>query len=246
MARFGVADADKYGGTSSGNWFGLADHGDTARVRIMYESVEDIEGVAVHEVEVRGNKRYVECLKEIGMTEDACPLCAAGYKQIAKVFVPIYDIEAQEFKWWDRGKSIIGSLASLISRYNPLVSYVTEIERDGKKRDTSTKYLFFPGDKDDTMLDDLPEIPELIGSTNCVVISKTADEMADFIDNGGWPEDEEDEQPAPRRRERNVEKRPTSSAARSRREREVSTDDDGENEAPPERTGRAGRGRARG
>ena len=79
MATFDVNTADNYGGSGGGSFFSLKDDKDTAQVRFMYNSLEDVVGYAVHEIEVGGKKRYINCLREYNQPVDDCPLCAAKY-----------------------------------------------------------------------------------------------------------------------------------------------------------------------
>ena len=97
---------------------------------------------------------------------------------------------------------------SLCSRYNPLVSVPFEIERNGKKGDTNTVYETFALDADDITLEDLPEIPSLLGT---LILDKTFDELTEFLETGDFPSAEEE--PVSRR---NPEKDRASSAPQER------------------------------
>lgn len=190
MARFNAKDIENYGQSSNGSsFFRLENDGDLATVRFMYNTVEDVEGYAVHEIEVGGKKRYVNCLREYSDPIDMCPLCKARYKVLTKLFVMLYDVNSEEVKIWDRGKTFYSKLSSLCNRYNPLVSTPFEIERNGKKGDQKTTYETFPLKQDDTILDDLPEAPELLGT---LILDKTAEELEYFLECGEFPT----EQPA--------------------------------------------------
>lgn len=199
MAKFNAKDADNYGGQGGGGFFSLKNDKDVATVRFMYNTLGDVEGYAVHEIELDGKKRYVNCLREYNEPLDVCPLCAAKYKVLAKVFVHVYDEETQEVKVWDRGKTFFSKLSSLCARYNPLVSTPFEIERNGKKGDTSTTYETYALQTDDITLDDLPEVPELLGS---LILDKSADELDYFLDTGIFEGDEEEEEAPPARNPR--------------------------------------------
>lgn len=216
MARFTANEADNYGGQGNGSFFSLKNDKDTAVVRFMYNTLEDIEGFAVHEVEIGGKKRYVNCLREYNEPVDNCPLCAARYKVLAKLFVMLYDVDAEEVKVWDRGKTFLSKLSSLCARYNPLVATPFEIERQGKKGDTNTTYETFAMQSDDMTLEDLPEVPELLGG---LILDKSYEELQFFLDNGDFPK-EEGEEAAPAAPARNPERdrRPAAApAATSRR-----------------------------
>lgn len=192
MGKFRAEEADQYGGQGGSGFFSLKNDKDTAQVRFMYNTLDDIEGYAVHEIEVDGKKRYANCLRAYNEPIDNCPLCAAGYPVLAKFFIQLYDMETEEIKVWDRGKTFKSKLASLCSRYNPLVATPFEIERNGKKGDTSTTYETYAMKTDDTVLEDLPEVPEILGG---LVLDKSADELITFLNTGAF--DEEDI--APRR-----------------------------------------------
>ena len=60
MAKINLTDAGKYTQTGS-DFFILADDGDTARVRFLYDDPQggDMDFYLVHEVEIGGKKRYV-------------------------------------------------------------------------------------------------------------------------------------------------------------------------------------------
>lgn len=199
MGRFRADEADNYGGSGGGGYFSLKDDGDTARVRFMYNGIDDLEGYAVHEVEIDGKKRYVNCLRDYNSPIDDCPFCREHNRQVAKLFIPVYNIEEDKMQVWERGKKYFAKITSLISRYSdaktPFCSQVFDIERHGKKNDTSTQYEIYPvGSADDTTLEDLPELPTIIGG---LVLDKTAEDMEYYLEEGYFPPD--DAQPVRRR-----------------------------------------------
>lgn len=206
MGRFGINDADNYGGSGS-SFFSLKNDNDVAKVRFMYNDAEDIQGMAVHEIEVDGKKRYVNCLRSYNEPKSKCPFCAADNMQKAKLYIPLYDIDEGEVKLWERGKNFFQKMAALCARYasgnTPLVGHTFEIERHGKKGDTGTTYEIYETGSDETTLEDLPEIPEVLGA---IVLDKTADDMEFFLDEGVFPNNDgapsrssgREEQPAER------------------------------------------------
>ena len=192
MGRFGVNEADNYGGNGQSSFFSLSNDGEVARIRIMYNGIDDVSGYAVHEISVTGNdgnerRRVVNCLRSYNEPKSACPFCNSGRVQKAKLYVPIYDIDADEVKLWERGKTFFPKISSLCARYSssntPLVSHIFEVERHGKKGDTSTVYEFYETGSDETKLEDLPEIPEVIGT---IIMDKSAEDMEYFIENGSF------------------------------------------------------------
>lgn len=195
MARFGVNDADKYGGQGGAGYFSLKNDKDTARVRFLFDSIEDVEGYAVHQVDIDGKKRYVNCLREYGQPISDCPFCEAKMFTSAKYFVPIYNIDEDRNQTWERGKKFGAKLSSMCARYPHLMTHVFEIERNGKAGDTATTYEIYEVDHNpDVTMDDF-DIPEALGS---IVLDKSADEMAYFLDYGEFPS-ENGEAPVKRR-----------------------------------------------
>lgn len=210
MARFDLNEAEKYGGSMQGGFFSLKNDKDTAQVRFMYESLDDAQGYSVHEVVVDGKNRYVNCLRAYNEPVEKCPFCQNQEKVIAKLFIPLYNMDTEEVQIWDRGKAFIPTITSLCSRYNPLVSTPIEIERNGKKGDRETTYMTYPLQADEVGLADLPEQPQILGT---IVLDKNADEMLDYLEYGEFPGTEGEErqpqadtrqqgQPEPRQRRR--------------------------------------------
>ena len=202
MARFNINDADKYGGQGGGGYFRLQNDGDVAKVRILLDSADDIEGVSVHEVEVDGKKRYVNCLREYGQPMDVCPMCAAKMFTTAKYFIPLYNIDEDRVQTWERGKKFGAKIASLCARYPHLVSHTFEIERNGKAGDTQTTYEIYETGQDNTSMDNF-DVQPVLGS---IVLDKTADEM-EFYLNNGYFDDGNSEPPVRRRQSTSTERR---------------------------------------
>ena len=188
MARFNTETAEKYGGQGGTGYFRLANDKDTAQVRFMYNSIDDVEGYAVHEVKIDDKKRYVNCLREYNEPKDKCPFCRENMFTTAKLFIPIYNMDEERTQIWERGKKFISKISSICARYPNVVSHVFEIERNGKPRETTTTYEIYEIKQDDTTLEDLPEQGDVLGT---VVLDKSADDMEFFLDNGYFPPDEE-------------------------------------------------------
>lgn len=195
MARFNADTADKYGGQGGAGYFSLKNDKDTAQVRFMYNGIEDVEGYAVHTVEIDDKKRYVNCLREYNEPVDKCPFCKAKMPTSAKLFIPIYNVDEGKMQFWERGKKFVSKISSICARYPHVVSHIFEIERNGKKGDTSTTYEIYEVSQDETTLEDLPEVNSPLGT---VVLDKSADDMEFFTENGYFPPDD-DEVPIRRR-----------------------------------------------
>ena len=189
MARFNMETADRYGGQGGAGYFSLKNDKDVATVRFMYNGMDDVEGYAVHQVEIDGKKRYVNCPREYNEPIDKCPFCAAKKFQQARLFIPLYNVKENKVQVWERGKKFFGKISSLCARYPDLVSHEFEIDRHGAKGDTSTSYEIYEVKHDDTTLEDLPDLPEILGG---VVLEKSVDDMEFYVENGYFPPEEDD------------------------------------------------------
>ena len=185
MGRMSMNNSGKFASQGNNDFFFLADDGDVASVRMLYDQPDgsDMDYYLVHEVEIDGKKRYVACnaLSEDGNslhTED-CPLCQAGYKRLEKLFIQLYIPEEDAVKTWDRGRNFVQKIQTYVNRYGSLVNYPIEIERKGKAGDSNTTYELFVMENDGSTLEDFPEKQELLGT---FILSVTADEMQDMVD----------------------------------------------------------------
>lgn len=208
MARFKADEADNYASQMTGEFFSLKNDKDVAVVRFLYNDYDDIGGYSVHQIEVNGKRRYVNCLREYDDPIDTCPLCAdteQGFNKVfVKMFLLLYDVDEDKVKIWERGRTFFSKMNSLTTRYSPLVATEFEIERNGKKGDTSTTYEIYAGETDETTIDDLPEVPQILGG---FVLDKTAEELEYFLNYGSFESDSADvsEQRSQNRRERSEE-----------------------------------------
>ena len=247
MARFQADQIDNYGGQGGGGYFSLKNDKETARVRFMYAKPDDVEGFSVHEVEVDGKKRYVNCLRDYNDPLDVCPFCREHKPVYAKLFVPLYNIDEDKIQIWERGKKFYATLSGILARTRGhIASTVFEIERNGKPKDTATTYGIYPMEQDDIRLEDLPEVQDILGT---VVLEKTEEEMDLYLDTGAFPSEDEppvrrggrrQEEEIPRRRtSERVERRiPTSSKQASAPRRPQRVEEDEENTETVKRSSR--------
>lgn len=185
MGRMSMGNSGKFASQGNNDFFFLADDGDVASVRMLYDQPDgsDMDYYLVHEVEIDGKKRYVACnaLSEDGNslhTED-CPLCQAGYKRLEKLFIQLYVPEEDAVKTWDRGRNFVQKIQTYINRYGSLVNYPIEIERKGKAGDSNTTYELFVMENDGSTLDDFPEKQELLGT---FILDVSAEDMEAMVD----------------------------------------------------------------
>lgn len=209
--RFNAETIDKYGGHGGAGYFSLKNDKDVARVRFLYNNADDIEGYAVHQVEIDGKKRYVNCLREYNQPIDDCPFCKAKKFQTAKLFIPLYNEDEGKVQVWERGKKFFAKMSGICARYGskrPIVQMAFDVERNGKPGSTDTVYEIYPTDDvADVTLDDY-DMPEVLGS---IVLDKSADDMEFYLENNYFPpedgdrpvrrsarQEESDEEEAPR------------------------------------------------
>ena len=190
MARISLNDIDNYGVSNSGSFFQLKDNGDKAKVRFLYTDVSSITPYVVHEVETgeyddKGNPKtkYVNCLREYNEPVDKCPLCAAGYKPVPKLFLKLYNEDTGECQIWERGKTYAQRIANLAAHFNPLCNEVIEISRLGAKGDKQTRYEFLPLENSPVNLDDY-EPTEPLGT---LILDKTPEELDEYLNVGSFP-----------------------------------------------------------
>lgn len=184
MARISEEMAAQY--EKSGNkteWFSLKDDGDVARVQFMWNSPEDIEIHTVHNVEVNGKNRYLNCLRSYEDPLDKCPMCASGDVPKVERFVVLYQLDDQKVKIWGRGVKFIEKIKGLMNRYSPLPKKVFDIERRGKRGDQKTDYEVWPVDEQPVDLAEV-EYPELLGG---IILDKTAEDMEEYLRTGEFP-----------------------------------------------------------
>lgn len=185
MGRMSMNNSGKFATQGNNDFFFLADDGDVASVRMLYDQPDgsDMDYYLVHEVEIDGKKRYVACnaLSDDGnsLHTDNCPLCQAGYKRLEKLFIQLYIPEEDAVKTWDRGRNFVQKIQTYINRYGSLVNYPIEIERKGKAGDSNTTYELFVMENDGMTLEDFPEKQELLGT---FILDVTAEDMEAMVD----------------------------------------------------------------
>lgn len=151
---------DKYKG-SGGGFFSLEDDKDTAVVRFLIgsELVPEEDWFVVHPIQIDGKKRWMQCTEE-----GDCPGCRQSKPQI-KVFAQLEDSEG-EIKVWERGRKFVPTLTKQISNNGPLYNRLYEVERNGVKNDTNTKYELYAMDPDGVYT------PELVAEKKQTLLSE--------------------------------------------------------------------------
>lgn len=194
------AALDKFKTSDNNSFFGLKNDKDAAEVRILVgeELVKDEDWFVVHEVEINGKKRWVQCTEE-----GDCPLCVSGNKPQLKLFLQLVDKRDGKVKTWERGQKFIPKIIGMINKYGSLAARPFEIERHGKAGSTDTTYEVYPLDKDGKTLKDFPDKQELLGESG-FILQKSASDMQRIADGKFKPEETKVDTP-PRERRRSPE-----------------------------------------
>ncbi len=160
------------------DYFQLKNDGDSAKVRFLHSDDQDLELYLVHEVEIDGKRKWVECL------EDGCPLCERS-KPVLKLFLLLYDYSDEKIKCWERGVTMVDFMLGFIDKYGPLNNRDYEIVRHGKKNDNKTTYQLFAVDEKGPIRDskgniiEMPQRPKVLGR---FVLHMTKEEMEDYVE----------------------------------------------------------------
>jgi hypothetical protein len=199
-------------------YFSLKNDNDSCECRILYETLNDLDPVSVHQVKtVDGKYVYVDCLRSKDEPEDLCPICKkTGKKAELCVFIPVkrysvtshmmdanknlkYDSdgnpvyetsEKDDVVMWKRGYYFVKNTLYplMIEKGKPFCCNRFTVIRHGKAGEQETKYELVFDGADDTVLDDFEGIP----TTSDVVLSKTFEELERFNRTGSFDENAPD------------------------------------------------------
>ena len=197
-----------YSGNSNNNpapgsdvgFFTLRNDGDEAIVRFMYESTDDFEILAVHNVTVGGKYRKVNCIRTPHDPLDMCPLCNSGSNISLRFFIkmlqyvtdPTTGRVTPKAVIWERATAYAQTLKTYIDNYGPLSDIICKVVRHGKAGDVNTTYEIVPNLNKNVYRDDIyVKDTNLFGDFTCdgtFVMNKTAPEMAEFLSTGSFPQ----------------------------------------------------------
>lgn len=128
-------------------YLSLKNDNDSAVVRFMFDSVDELDVVSLHRVYIDGRTRSVSCLRNPMQPVDACPICAADKVPQQKIFIPVLEYTrgdngeiVAEPKIWERPASYGNVLHSLNEEYGPLSESVFKVIRHGAAGDRGTTY----------------------------------------------------------------------------------------------------------
>lgn len=118
-----------------GGLFMLRNDGDQADVIFLYRNQEDVLIGDTHYIKSPDYSGYVHCLGS------GCPACAKNIRIQTKLFIPVYNLTANELQFWDRSTQFENQLMKeVFENYPAPCDYVFRITRHGAARDVNTYY----------------------------------------------------------------------------------------------------------
>lgn len=191
MARVNFNDAATNSGGES-EFFKLED-GQVARVQFLISTPDDIPTYYAHHIDVEGFQygKDVQC-NRTDYEDCDCELCKMGIRRSTLCMVLMYDLDDQKIKLWQRSKKWVSDkIIPLLNRYD-LKNTVVEIERHGKKLDTTYNLFAMP----DAESEDVSEL-EIPDNFDFVILKKSNEDILTWRDTGEFPkvdsEDKDDE-----------------------------------------------------
>ena len=201
MGQVSFNQANEMSNYSNDNGFGffsLKNNGDEAIVRIMHDTVDSFDIVAVHSIEVNGKYRKINCLRNDPREPlDNCPLCTSGSKLENRFFIHLIQYDKLQdgsivpsAKIWDRSFSYAKRLASMIQEYGPLSDCIFKIKRNGAAKSMDTTYDIMLANPQVYIPQLFPKVDDLFKdykTIGTIVMDKNYDEITQFMVSGQFP-----------------------------------------------------------
>lgn len=117
--------------------FILKNDGDYADVIFLYRSDQDVLVATAHYIKSNDYSGYIHCVD----ARNGCPACEKGIRTQTKLFIPLYDVNTQEIKFFDRSIKFEPQLQKdVFSTYPNPSEYVFRITRHGESGSMETYY----------------------------------------------------------------------------------------------------------
>ena len=176
-------------------FFSLKDGGETV-VRFAYSEPEEVykDIILVHQMQIDGKNRNVNCIRELNEPINKCPLCAAKMPVKQRLFIKLLEYTREEDgtikvtpRLWDRPangqSSYVNLLNNLFIEYGDISDMVFKIRRTGSKLDTT--YSILPANPSVYNSQLYPKDFEAFKDYNIVgswaVMDKSYDELAGMV-----------------------------------------------------------------
>lgn len=197
--KFGETTINENSTSFPVGFFGLKNDNDEAIVRFMHDNTDSFDILTVHNVNVGGKYRKVNCIRDPHEPIENCPLCLTGTQIQQRIFIHLLEYTKNERgevvatpKVWERSMQYASTLKSFIDNYGPLSDVLFKVVRHGAAGNMKTTYEILPIINKTVYRDDIYVKNEAafdnyktIGS---IVMDKTMDELNAFIDTGVFPE----------------------------------------------------------
>ena len=177
-------------------WFSLKNAGEEAIVRFVMDSEHDVEAYTTHIVDVNGNYRHVNCLRN-SFNDDInlCPLCNQNIRtsittvvKMIKYTVVNGSVQSEPVIWLRTGKFVQQTILPLARDYAPLSQCICKITRNGTG--LSTTYSIIPCNPAVYRSELYPYTgTEFNGfkAVGTVIMEKSYDDMWTYITTGSFP-----------------------------------------------------------
>lgn len=120
--------------------------GESARVRFLYNTTNDIVPYVVHEFNTPGNSVTIDCGRQNNEPLDACKWCASGNPAVVRVVIPLYNEGTGEIEYWKKTgtwvQNTLQPLAQQLQQGQPISGQVFIIGRTGEG--LQTRYSVMP------------------------------------------------------------------------------------------------------
>ena len=187
-------ETEKTSGNSDGVGFFTLKDGEEAIVRIMCDSINELDILTVHPITIGNSSfpnRQVNCLRDPREPLEQCPLCSAGNKVKQKVFIKMikYDPTTGEPSAvvWDRpAYKLVPTIKKYIDEYGPVSNIICKISRTGSKYDTV--YNIIPNINPPINCVRVDNAFENFNVLGRMVYDKNAQEMITFMQTGNFPQ----------------------------------------------------------
>lgn len=144
MARISFDQIGNY--TRGGGKYFSIKPGETARVRFLYNTTNDIVPYVVHEFNTPGNSVTIDCGRQNNEPLDACKWCASGNPAVVRVVIPLYNESTGEIEYWKKTgtwvQNTLQPLAQQLQQGQPISGQVFIIGRTGEG--LQTRYSVMP------------------------------------------------------------------------------------------------------
>lgn len=178
-------------------YFSLKNNGDEAVVRIMHDSPEDFDILAVHQTQVDGRYRSISCLRGPNDPMDMCPFCADGKRVNLRLYIHMIQYTKDDqgnvvasAKVWERSTNYAKTLVNYLNEYGPLSDMIFKIKRNGAAGSMDTTYDIIPGNAKlypDNMYVKDESLFEGYQALGHAVLDKNYEEMMGMLDGASAP-----------------------------------------------------------